>query len=94
MRVNSQRAKLKPDKGGMGIMDIIPFWMAAKIGRLSKLLKKDYNEDKKTNNLHNQPTNNDTNKDTETEDWLKMLMNKLIKISEDLNLTPTKILTG
>ena len=68
MRVNSQRAKLKPDKGGMGIMDIIPFWMAAKIGWLRKLLQKDYNEDKKTNNLHNQPTNNDTNKDTETED--------------------------
>ena len=25
VRINSQRAKLKPDKGGMGIMDIIPF---------------------------------------------------------------------
>ena len=47
MRVNSQRAKLKPNKGGMGIMDIIPFWMAAKIGWLRKLLQKDYNEERK-----------------------------------------------
>ena len=63
MRVNSQRAKLKPEKGGMGIMDIKHFWMAAKIGWLRKLLQKDYNEDKKTNNLHEQPLNNDNNKD-------------------------------
>ena len=32
VRVKSQRAKLKPDKGGLGIMDIAPFWMGGKIG--------------------------------------------------------------
>ena len=36
----------------------------------------------------------DINKDTETEDWLKMLMYELIKISGDISLTPTKIITG
>ena len=46
VRVNSQRAKLKPDKGGMGIMDIAPFWMGGKIGWLRKILQKDYNESK------------------------------------------------
>jgi hypothetical protein len=63
---------LNPEKGGMGIMDIIPFWMAAKIGWLGKILQKDYLEEKKTNNIHHQPIEHDTNKDTETEDWLKL----------------------
>ena len=49
---------------------------------------------KKTNNLHIQPINNDINKDTGTEDWLKMLINELGKISGDVSLTPIKILTG
>ena len=46
-RVNSHRAKLRPEKGGMGIMDIVPFWMAAKIGWLRKMLQKDYLEEEK-----------------------------------------------
>ena len=94
VRVNSQWAKLKPDKGGMGIMDIAPFWMGGKIGWLRKILQKDYNESQKTNNLHIQPINNEISKDKGTEDWLKMLINELAKISEDVSLTPIKILTG
>ena len=94
VRVNSQRAKLKPEKGGMGIMDINSFWMSAKIGWLRKFLQKDYNEDKKSNNLQNQKINIDANKKTETQDWLKMLVNELIKISGDLSLTPAKVITG
>ena len=67
--------------------------MAAKIGWLGKILQKDYLEEKKTNNIHHQPIEHDTNKDTETEDWLKLLINKPLKISRDLSLTPRKILT-
>ena len=37
---------------------------------------------------------NNHQENTDTEDWLKMLMNELIKISGDLSLTPTKILTS
>ena len=44
-RVNSHRAKLRPEKGGMGIMDIVPFWMATKLGWLRKILQKDYLEE-------------------------------------------------
>ena len=51
VRVNSQRTKLKPDKEGMGIMDIAPFWMGGKIEWLRKFLQKDYNESQKTNQL-------------------------------------------
>ena len=36
----------------------------------------------------------DINIDTETEDWLKMLIYELIKISGDISLTPAKLLTG
>ena len=35
-----------------------------------------------------------TKKNTDTEDWLRMLMCELIKLSGDLSLTPTKILTS
>ena len=49
---------------------------------------------KKTNNLHIQPINNDINKDRGTDDWLKMLINELAKISGDISLTPIKILRG
>ena len=52
-----------------------------------KILQKDYLEEKKTNNIHHQPIEHDTNKDTETEDWLKLLINKPLKISGDLSLT-------
>ena len=46
-RVNLQRAKLKPEQGGMGIMDTKPFWMATKLGWLRKILQKGYLEKKK-----------------------------------------------
>ena len=46
-RVNLPRAKLKPEQGGMGIMDTKPFWMATKLGWLRKILQKDYLEKKK-----------------------------------------------
>ena len=75
-------------------MDIKQFWMAAKIGWLRKLRTKDYNEVRKTNNIHQQPDENINQTRTDTEDWLKMLMCELIKISGDLSLTPTKILTS
>ena len=93
-RVKLNRAKIKPEKGGLGIMDIKQFWMAAKIGWLRKLRTKDYNEVRKTNNIHQQPDENINQTSTDTEDWLKMLMCELIKISGDLSLTPTKILTS
>ena len=66
--------------------------MSAKIGWLRKLRTKDYNEVRRTNNIHHQPNENQIN--TDTKDWLKMLMCELIKISGDLSLTPTKILTS
>ena len=75
-------------------MDIKPFWMSAKIGWLRKFLQKDYNEEKKSSNMHNQQIDFDVNKNSETENWLKMLINELIKISGDLSLTPTKVITG
>jgi len=54
-RVNLPRAKLKPEQGGMGIMDTKPFWMATKLGWLRKILQKDYLEKKKaTTSTHNQ----------------------------------------
>ena len=92
VRVKLERAKLKPSKGGLGIMDIKKFWMSAKIGWLRKLKTKDYAEPKRTNNIHNQQGENTA--DTNTEDWLKMLMCELIKLSGDLSLTPTKIITS
>ena len=46
-RVNIHRANLKPEKGGLGIMDIKLFWMSAKIGWLRRLLQKEYNEMKR-----------------------------------------------
>ena len=93
-RVKLNRAKLKPEKGGLGIMDIKQFWMSAKIGWLRKLRTKDYNEVRRTSNIHHQPNENIDQINTDTEDWLKMLMCELIKISGDLSLTPTKILTS
>ena len=68
--------------------------MAAKIGWLRKLRTKDYNEVRRTHNIHHQPGENINQTNTDTEDWLKMLMYDLIKISGDLSLTPTKILTS
>ena len=41
-----------------------------------------------------QQDGNTDRKDTDTEDWLKMLMCELIKLSGDLSLTPTKIITS
>ena len=35
-------------------MDIKQFWISAKIGWLRKLRTKDYNEDRRTNNIHHQ----------------------------------------
>ena len=46
-RVNIHRAKIKPEKGGLGIMHIKQFWMSAKIAWLRRLLQKEYNEGKK-----------------------------------------------
>ena len=86
VRVKLARAKIKPEKGGLGIMDIKHFWKAAKIGWLRRFRDKDYNDVRKQNNTP-QPT-------TDTEGWLKMLMCELITISGDLNLTPTKVLTS
>ena len=65
---------MKPDKGGLGIMDIKKFWMSAKIGWLRKLKTKDYDEPRRTKNIHHQPGENINGTDTNTEDWLKMLM--------------------
>ena len=59
-----------------------------------KHLQKDYKESQKSNNIHNLPENHDTTPDTGTEDWLKMLINELARISNDVSLTPIKILTG
>ena len=53
--------------------------MSAKIGWLRKLLNKEYNESRKTNNIHHQPNENIGHTNTDTEDWLKMLMCELIK---------------
>ena len=75
-------------------MDTVPFWMATKLGWLRKMLQKDYLETKKSNNIHQQTNGRDINEDTETEDWLKMLIYELIKISGDISLTPIKLLTG
>ena len=75
-------------------MDIKQFWMAAKIGWFRKLRTKDYNEVRKTNTIHQQPDENINQTSTDTEDWLKMLMCELIKISGDLSLTLTKLLTS
>ena len=94
MRVNNNRAKLKPNKGGIGIMDTVPFWMGGKMGWLRKILQKEYNEPPRTNNLHNQQANHDMNKEHDTEDWLKMLINDLAILSGDVSLTPNKIITG
>ena len=68
-------------------MDIKQFWMLAKIGWLRRLLHKEYNESRETNNIHHQLNENMGQKNTDTEDWLKMLMYELIKISGDLSLT-------
>ena len=68
--------------------------MSAKIGWLRKLLQKYYNETKKTNNIQNQQIENNATINNDTENWLKMLINELIKISGDLSLTPTKIITS
>ena len=57
-RVKLNRAKLRPEKGGLGIMDIKQFWISAKIGWLRKLKTKDYKEYKRTNNIHHQPGEN------------------------------------
>jgi hypothetical protein len=94
VRVNNKRAKLKPNKGGIGIMDTVPFWMGGKMGWLRKILQKEYNEPPRTNNLHNQQVNNNINKENDTEDWLKMLINDLAILSGDVSLTPNKIITG
>ena len=51
-RVNLPRAKLKPEQGGMGIMDTKPFWMATKLGWLRKIIQKDYLEKKKQQHPH------------------------------------------
>ena len=75
-------------------MDIKQFWMSAKMGWLRKLLKKEYNEIKKTNNIQNQLIYNNITINKGTEDWLKMLMNEVIKVSGDISLTPTKIITS
>ena len=48
VRVKLERAKLKPDRGGLGIMDIKKFWMSAKIGWLRKIKTKDYDEPRRT----------------------------------------------
>ena len=82
------------DQDGMGIMDIHKFWMSAKIGWLRKLKTKDYDEPRRTNNIHHQPDGNTDQKNTDTKDWLKMLICELIKLSEDLSPTPTKIITS
>ena len=86
VRVKLARAKIKPDRGGLGIMDIKQFWNAAKISWLRRLKTKEYTDIRTQNNLQ-EPT-------TDTEGWLRMLMCELIIISKDLNLTPHKILTS
>ena len=68
--------------------------MGGKIGWLRKILQKDYNKSTRTNDHHNQQIYDNINKGKGTEDWLKMLINKLAKISGDVSLTPIKILTG
>ena len=94
VRVNCKRAKLEPEKGGLGITDIPQFWMGGKMSWLRKILQKEYNVTPRTNNHQNQPPHNNTNKGNGTEDWLQMLINELAKISGDASLTPIKILTG
>ena len=59
-----------------------------------KILQKDYNVATRTNDLHNQQINENINSEEGTEDWLKMLINELAKISGDVSLTPIKIITG
>ena len=54
VRINKSRAKIEPAKGGLGIMDISPFWMGGKISWLRRLLQKDYNEEPRTNDHCNQ----------------------------------------
>ena len=68
--------------------------MSAKVGWLRRLLQEEYNESRKTNNIHHQQMENNDQENTDTEDWLKMLMDELIKIPGNLSLTPTKILTS
>ena len=94
VRVNKFRSKLDQGKGGLWIIYIAPFWMGGKISWLGKLLQKEYNEAERTNNQHNQQINGDINNANTTEDWLKMLINELSKISGDVSLTPIKNLTG
>ena len=93
-RVKLERSKIKPEKGGLGIIDIKQFWMAAKIGWLRKFRNKEYNDVRKPNNPLQQTDENITQQSTDTEGWLKMLMCELITISGDLNLTPTKVVTS
>ena len=64
------------------------------MAKKAKKKTKDYDEDRRTNNIHHQPGENINQNNTDTEDWLKMQMCKLIKLSGDLSLTPTKILTS
>ena len=46
-RVKLNRAKLKPEQGGLGIMDIKQFCISAKIGCLWRLPNKEYNENRR-----------------------------------------------
>ena len=63
------------------MIDIAPFWMGGKISWLRRILQKDYNKAERTNNLHNQQINEEIINENGTEDWLKMLINELSKIS-------------
>ena len=52
VRVNKPRSKVEPAKGGLGLIDITPFWMGGKIGWLRRILQKEYNEAVRTNYHH------------------------------------------
>ena len=79
IRMEKNRAKIKPANGGLGITDISQHWKAGKTGLLRKQLLMEYNEPKEKTQNQNHAGDKNTNQDGDlntqkretTEVWLK-----------------------
>ena len=92
VRINKERAKIEPEKGRLGIIDVKQFWNASKLTWLRKILTKDYNESERSEQQENQVQQPKYPQNT-AEDWLVMIMNEMATISSDTDLTPIRMLT-